>query len=138
MQCNNNKVLHLYKYIDLLGRAFNLFYNTIFKNYCIMKKLDVKLTVLPNIIAFFGLLCATDLHNFLAVAYCVVIFAFVTLQHLFDCYRLNEKTKTVITSTNVALFLIALFCRNWLLACLTLFIVVYNLILVGYIDKSNN
>lgn len=103
-----------------------------------MKKLDVKLTVLPNLIAFFGLLCATDLHNFLAVAYCVVIFAFVTLQHLFDCYRLNDKAKTVITVANVALFLIALFCRNWLLACLTLFILVYNLILVGYIDKSNN
>lgn len=103
-----------------------------------MKKLDVKLTVLPNLIAFFGLLCATDLHNFLAVAYCVVIFAFVTLQHLIECYRLNDKAKTLITVANVALFLIALFCRNWLLAALTLFIVTYNLIIVAYIDKSNN
>ena len=103
-----------------------------------MKNLNVKLTLLPNAVAFFGLLCAVDLQNLLSVAYCVAIFAFVTLQHLFDCYRLNDKAKTVITVANVALFLIALFCRNWLLACLTLFILVYNLILVGYIDKSNN
>lgn len=103
-----------------------------------MKKLDVKLTVLPNTVAFFGLLFATEAQNLLSVAYCVAIFLFITLQHLVSCYRLNDKAKTLITVANTALFLIALFCRNWLLAALSLVIITYNVVIVAYIDKSNN
>lgn len=76
-------------YIDLLGRRLTILITL--KNYCIMKnieKLNIKLLLIPNATAFFGLLFATEAQNLFTVAYCVLIFLFITLLHLIECYRL--------------------------------------------------
>ena len=103
-----------------------------------IEKLNIKLLLIPNATAFFGLLFATEAQNLFTVAYCVVIFLFITLLHLIECYRLNGNTRTVIRAVNLIFFLLALFNHNWLLVSLTLIILTYIELKNAYIYKSNN
>lgn len=103
-----------------------------------MKNLNVKLTLLPNTVAFFGLLCAVDLQNLLAVAYCVGIFFFLTLMHFSECYKLNAKSKVFLICVNTIFCIIALTSCNWLLLTLSLIIIDYILLLMIFINKPNN
>lgn len=103
-----------------------------------MKNLNVKLTLLPNAVAFFGLLCTVDLQNLLSVAYCVAIFVCLTFAHLFDLYRLKNKVKVFLLTVNTIFCIIALTSCNWLLLTLSLIIIDYILLLMIFINKPNN
>ncbi len=102
-----------------------------------MKKLRIRLTVIPSAIAFFGLLCASDLQNTLSAFYCVAIFFFVSMAHLLDLYALKDNTKVTFAVINTAIFVLAFILHNWLLCVLTLLIINY-IALITIIKYKNN
>lgn len=103
-----------------------------------IEKLNAKLLLIPNTVAFFGLVFATDAKNLLAVAYCVIVFLFITLLHLIECFRLNKHTREAMEYINLIFYLVSLFIHNWLLFGITLIILAYLRLTNYYLYKSKN